>query len=153
MRFFVSTQFPVDELVFQTAWTQCTAPSIPYFKPPQIWSSWHALVALGPVNVITHLAKICCQVSPTPTVQTTGHLSSVIRRPDINAWLDAQGGFWLCIQWMKISTHICEVFLSSPNFNSHLCRSYKYMISRPRLYKSLCAADLTTSYVISKELK
>ena len=58
-----NTQYYVVELVSQISWTPLSAPSITALSLAQICSSWHALVASGPVNLIIHLEKKCLTVS------------------------------------------------------------------------------------------
>ena len=107
------------------------------------------MVDSGPVNFISILSKRSLQFSPTPTDQTPGCLSSAIRRPEINARYSTLGGLLLDSQSTKVSTLVCSLFLSSPNFKIHPCKASESVPPGTDLPEFFCATDLTVSSVMS----
>ena len=64
-----------------------------------------------------------------------------------------QGRLLLAIQLIKVSTLLRNLLLSSPNFKIHPCRSFASIPVGPKLPESFHATNLTTSYVMSTEIK
>ena len=80
-------------------------PYINYSTPPNSFSISQASFASCPFTLSTHLAIIRLQVSPTPTCQTPGCLSCLIKRLDTSndkTSEDALGCEFICDNWVAV---------------------------------------------------
>ena len=111
------------------------------------------MVDYGTVTLIPILEKIRRHVSPTPTGHTPGFLSGAIWRPGINAQYSPQCRLPLANHSTKVSTLVCSLVISSPNFMIHTCSDSEPVPPRPEPPKSLRVTNSTASYVMLTGIK